>query len=302
MGTYRILSVDGGGVRGVISIRLLQRLVRAKPDLIHRADLFAGTSTGAIIAACLAHGMTCDEIFNLYYTRSKNIFSRNWLRRLGFQALAAKYDNKHIQQVLTDTFGSTKLSDVRGKFLVSSLDMDSYDGNGNRSFKPKFFHNLEGQDADELLLSVVDVLMYSAAAPTYFPSHEGYIDGGIVANNPSVAAIAQALDPKTLPSPLLGDIRVLSVGTGKMSSYIPGQKNDWGFLRWSTTLVELILNGSVDVADYECRQLLKGNYVRVNPCLDKEFKLDSVKYIDRMVESADSYDISRHVEWVNKHF
>jgi hypothetical protein len=94
----------------------------------------------------------------------------------------------------------------------------------------------------------------------------------------------------------------MSIGTGKATTYVPGNSNDWGFLRWATVIVELMMNGAVEVADYECKQLLKENYSRVNPYLDEDFRLDSVKYLDRMIEAADAYDITKHVEWLDKHF
>lgn len=299
---YRILSCDGGGVRGIISVRLLQRLLKTQPDLLDRVDLFAGTSTGAIIGVGLANGMTIDQIFDLYYHQSKKIFHRSILRRLGFQIFAAKYTNKGIRKVLNGAFGDSTLRGLQKKVLVSALDLDAYDSNGRRSYKPKFFHNLVGQDDCELDLKLADILAATTAAPTFFPTFGGFVDGGLVANNPSVAAIAQALDPKTEPYVSLDKICLMSIGTGKVSTYVPGNNRDWGFLRWATIIVELMMNGSVDVTDYECRHLLKGNYTRVNPYLDEDFRLDSVEHLDRMVEAADSYDITRHVEWLNTHF
>lgn len=302
MGTYRILSVDGGGVRGATAIRLLQRLSWEFPNILDRVDLLAGTSTGAFICACLAKGMSFDDVFELYVTQSKYIFHRSWLRFFGFQALAAKYSKQGMKDIVTQVFEDTTLGELRKNILISTLDLDAYDCNGKRSYKPKFFHNLECKDKNELDIRISEILMYSAAAPTFFPSHNGYVDGGLVANNPSVSAIAQALDPNTEPSPQLSDIRLLSIGCGKPTSYVAGTDHDWGFAQWSTKIIELMLNGAVEVADYECRQLLKGHYIRANPYLDEEFKMDSVSCIPRMIEAADAYDISSHIAWVESNF
>jgi patatin-like phospholipase/acyl hydrolase len=301
MGSYRILSIDGGGARGIISARMLQRLAKARPDLLDRIDLIAGTSAGAIIAACLAHGLTYDQIFDLYYHKSKEIFSRSWLRALGLRLFVAKYGNSGRDRALRQIFKDTTLGELKKSVLIATLDLDAFDAHGWRSYKPKFFHNLSGQDPQELATKVVDILLYSTAAPTLFPAHHGFTDGGIVANNPSVAAVAQSLDPKTEPLTRLEDIRVLSIGAGKVSSFIPNERMDWGFVNWATKLVDLMLNGSVDVADYECRQLLKGNYIRVNPYLKRNYEMDQIKCIDEMIDAADAYDISRHVEWIDTH-
>jgi patatin-like phospholipase/acyl hydrolase len=300
---YRILSFDGGGVRGVIAARLLHRLAQYDPNLLNSIDLLSGTSTGAIMAMSIAHGLSTQAIFDLYYKRSKEIFSNSLFRKIDFQVFFAKYNNTGMKKVLNETFGeNTTLGDLKKKVLVCALDLDSYDCNGIRSYKPKFFHNLIGQQPEELLIKVVDVLMYSTAAPTYFPAYKGFADGGLVANNPSVCALAQALDPKTMPQPSPSDIYLMSIGTGKINSYVAGTDMDWGFVQWATSIIELMMNGSIDVADYQCRQLLKGNYCRVNPYLDTTFELDSINEIDRMVEAADSFDLTLHAQWLKVNF
>lgn len=299
MSSYRILSLDGGGVRGVLSVRLLERLVEKCPHLLSKTHLFAGTSTGAIIAACLAQKYDLKDIFDLYHLHSKTIFSEPRNKWLGGYILTAKYSNKGLFKILKDTFGDTKLYDLRGKVLISAFDLDAFDHNGRRTYKPKFFHNLDGYDHPDLEMKVVDVLMASAAAPTYFPSHMGYIDGGIVANNPSMAAVAQSLDPRTEPLPSLQDIKLLSIASGKVMDYVPGHTLDWGLVRWVATIVDLLINGAVDIADYECQQLMRDNYMRLNPYLHKDFSMDSVSLLDRLVEAANSIDVDRHADWIN---
>jgi patatin-like phospholipase/acyl hydrolase len=284
--SYRVLSCDGGGVRGIITARLLQRLQAACPNWIDTIDLFAGTSTGAIISVGLACGYTPDSLFDLYYNRTKEIFSRSGIRLVTGQIFSAKYNNVGLRKVILDTFGDISIGEVKKNILVSSLDLDGYDGMGHRVYKPKFFHNLIGQDKEELSLKVADILMYTTAAPTYFPVFDGYVDGGLVANNPSLAALSQSLDPKTIPVPTLQEIALLSIGTGKTSTYIEGDHNDWGFIQWAMHIVELMMNCRVEVTDYECKQLLKNNYCRVNTYLNKDFKLDSIDALDKMVEAS----------------
>lgn len=300
--SYRILSCDGGGVRGIITARLIQRLQKACPQWIDSVNLFAGTSTGALISVGLACGLTPTDLFNLYHDRTKEIFSRSAIRAVSGRVFSAKYTNEGLKKVILDTFGETTIGQVKKNILVSSLDLDGYDGAGHRVYKPKFFHNLIGQDKEELSIKVSDVLMYTTAAPTYFPVYHGYVDGGLVANNPSLAALAQSLDPKTLPIPTLKEIALLSVGTGKTSTYIEGDNKDWGFVQWASSIVELMMNCRGEVTDYECKQLLKDNYCRITTYLNKDFELDSTNALDRMIEAADSISIQECVNWINDKF
>jgi patatin-like phospholipase/acyl hydrolase len=110
---------------------------------------------------------------------------------------------------------------------------------------------------------MVDVALYTSAAPTYFPTYRGYVDGGVVSNNPSMCAVAQALEPTT-GKQKLRDIRVLSMGTGYNPKYITAENEDWGFIEWAPHLISLMLEGSMGLADYQCRQLLETHYQRVN--------------------------------------
>jgi patatin-like phospholipase/acyl hydrolase len=143
-----------------------------------------------------------------------------------------------------------------------------------RSWKAKYFHNFPGGDSDGHE-RVVDVALCTSAAPTYFPTYRGYVDGGVVSNNPSMCAVAQALEPTT-GKQKLRDIRVLSMGTGYNPKYITAENEDWGFIEWAPHLISLMLEGSMGLADYQCRQLLETHYQRVNPVLPIEIGLDGV--------------------------
>ena len=136
----------------------------------------------------------------------------------------AKYGNENLRRLLQDTFGGRKLQDLNPRVLVPSFRLDNQETDpANRSWNPKFFHNFPGEDNDGECL-IADVAMASAA-PTYFPSYGEYIDGGVIANNPSMAAIAQVLDGRNQPSDrgTLNEIKLLSVGTGSRSSTSRGK-------------------------------------------------------------------------------
>lgn len=304
MTAFHILSLDGGGIRGVLTAALLERLEQSNPGFLSRVDLFAGTSTGGILALGLGSGMTPSEVRNLYERLGASVFSDSiWdnLVDLG-QVRGAQYSNKKLKEELTNQFGSMKLSDLPYKVLISSFDLDNEaTGMGKvRSWKPKYFHNFPGEDSDGHE-RVIDVALYTSAAPTYFPVYQGYVDGGVVSNNPSMCAVAQALEPKT-GKQKLRDVRVLSVGTGFNPKYLPAQDEDWGFIQWAPHLVSLILEGSMGLADYQCRQLLGAHYCRVNPILPLQIGLDGVDQIDLMKSLASQFDLSEAVTWLKKNF
>lgn len=193
MANFKIIALDGGGIRGVLTAALLNRLQEQYPGLSNPANavtLFAGTSTGGILALGLAAGLTPAEMRDLYVVNGKVIFDATWIRDitdLGGIA-GAKFDNGNLKAVLGQTFAGATLGNLKHRVLISSFQLD--DGATPPSWKPKFFHNFPGSDSDAEEL-VVDVAMKTSAAPTYFPSYEGFIDGGVIANNPSMAALAQ---------------------------------------------------------------------------------------------------------------
>jgi patatin-like phospholipase/acyl hydrolase len=306
---FRILSCDGGGIRGVLTAVLLNRLVTAYPALLHdrpgTITMFAGTSTGGILALGLAAGMTPAQIRDLYVTNGKLIFDASWLHDVvevgGLSG--AKYDNVNLKQILQETFGAQKLSDLKPRVLIASFSLDNQATDPSaRTWSPKFFHNFTGADSDgESFL--VDVAMSTSAAPTYFPSYGVFIDGGVIANNPSMAAVVQAMDARNQAGEraTLDGIKLLSLGTGASLQYIAGQDHDWGDAQWIKPILNVMMDGSVGVADFECRQLLGERYCRVEPVFPagKSFPMDDVSKIVDLMDLANSFDLTSVVAWLN---
>jgi uncharacterized protein len=310
MANFRILSCDGGGIRGVLTAVLLNRLLKAYPSLLtDRADtmtMFAGTSTGGILALGMAAGLTPAQIRDLYVTNGKLIFDSSWTRdvvEIGGLS-GAKYDNVNLKQILLETFGAKKLQDLKPRILIASFSLDSSLQNpppAARTWNPKFFHNFTGPDSDgESLL--VDVAMSTSAAPTYFPSYGVFIDGGVIANNPSLAAVAQALDGRNQANEraTLPEIKLLSLGTGASLQYIDGTNHDWGDAQWIKPILNVMMDGSVGVADFQCQQLLGNRYCRVEPVFpaDKSFPMDDVSKVVDLIELAQQFDLTSTIAWL----
>lgn len=323
MEKYRILTFDGGGVRGIITVRLMMRLA-ALPglkDWHKRARLYAGTSTGGLVALGLTRGLSLTRMFNLYKDKSAKIFDDSWLDNLldVGQVIGAQYDNSNLETELKKLVGETKLKnlapDPLTRVLVTTFDLDQADSISIKNdelpgysktkpnkWKPKVFHNFPGNDTDGQL-PAYKAGMYTSAAPTYFPVVDGYIDGGVFANNPSMCALAQTQDPRNTHAddhPNLTDVFLFSIGTGESQKFIGGLDNDWGYAQWAQPILSILLDGVAGIADFQCRQILRERYNRLQPVLTQDFALDSYKpeQIQAMIDFADNVELSAHAAWL----
>jgi len=272
MKMQRILSLDGGGIRGLVSCHWLAGVERAlasagKPGLLKHFDLIAGSSTGALVACGLAHGISPDTLAELYRAQRHVIFpdlaGRLWSRanRLISDGMSApRYDGVGIEKVLRKVFGKTTLGQLKSPVLITSYDTISR--------TPVIFKSFDPKHRD---LLVWEVCRASSAAPTYFPAHamkvEGkecaLIDGGVVANNPTACAIAEALrkDARVDNS---RDLVVLSVGTGERTRSIDlDSARSWGALEWAVPIIDVLFDGNTDSVDYIARQLVGDGYYRM---------------------------------------
>lgn len=301
MAIYRILCFDGGGVRGLFTATVVTRLETAFPGLVARCDLLAGTSVGGLLALGLADGRAPEELALLLRTEAARIFDDSRLDDLldVGKAVGADYDLEPLERLLQREFGERTLRHLKKRVLVPAFDLDAPAERGlPRMWRPKFFHNFPGRDSDGGM-RMVDVGLATSAAPTYFPSHQGYVDGGVVANNPALAAVAQALDARGAGR-RFGDLVVLSIGSGIEPKRIPGERLDWGWGQWARPLVEILTGGVHGVVDFQCRQLLGARYRRIDALLEKGVALDDARpaSLARLEGVARSVDLRPVVRWL----
>jgi uncharacterized protein len=310
--TYRILSLDGGGICGLITAVILQRLDKELPKFLKGIDLIAGTSTGGVIALALAKGIPPADLVNLYKNKGPKIFPHSVIDEL-LGVLEAKYSNKGLKREIKKQIGDTTLGQLKKRVLIPTFQLDNQSSVAKqenpgplsqpRTWKPKFYHNFPGKDSDGKV-KAMDVAMRTSAAPTYFPSYQGFVDGGVVANNPSIAAIAQALD-KRAGKQKLENLRVLSLGTGLSPQHISGSTNNWGLLEWARPITNLMLSGSMGVAEFQCHQLLgEGAFKRVDPLVDPTIDMDDVskESIDRLYMIGHQVKLKPVVDWLEKNY
>jgi len=139
-------------------------------------------------------------------------------------------------------------------------------------------------------------VLRSAAAPIYFPTYQGFIDGGVVAINPSTCALAQAYHEG------FRDVRLLSLGTGTNPRWLEEQNADWGVIQWGLKLVNIFMDGVSEVADYQCRQILRENYFRQQPLLPYSLGMDDWQATDDLIDLADSIDLNPLLSWIEESF
>ncbi len=293
--SYRILSIDGGGVRGVISTILMQRLsaMEGLGTWVSKADLLAGTSTGGLLALGLAAGYDLQTIRDVYEKESEEIFRPEPVDVLDLhRVIRAGYGNQALTRVVKGLFGRRKLKDLKKNVLITTFDLDNEAPDPEeRHWKPKLFHNFSfrGNDGEQLAWKVA---LYTSAAPTFLPTVDGYVDGGVYANNPSMCALAQILDGRWKGHREVGDVVMLSVGTGTALSYKEGAEHDWGYACWVRPLIDLMLDGVTGIADFQCARLLDEKYRRLGPYFPPGVRwgLDDAAGVPDMVAFAESWN------------
>jgi patatin-like phospholipase/acyl hydrolase len=275
---FCILSLDGGGVRGLVTAIILERLEnKLQKYEPHKAladyfDVIAGTSTGSLIACAFAKGLNAKEIKNFYIHNSQNIFPpskifiHSILNLIRLGSTHPIYSDEGLRMVLKHIFGNLKFGELNKPTIVTSYD--TY----NR--QAVVFKNTKIAHQD---IPVWEICRASCAAPIGFPGYEmknkafledwrenGYaippqsgiplIDGGVFANNPALCAIAERLQwNKSLPNNLKwntllsenvhqNDIIVASFGTGQHVKQIGAkQVKQWGALEWLSPRQDLPL-------------------------------------------------------------
>lgn len=290
---FRIISFDGGGVLGLHAVTMLRRLLAAQPTLIDRTDMLAGTSTGALIALALAAGVPADRVQSLYIDRSADIFVR--CHKSVWGLCGPKYRNDGLIRVCRDVFGDLRLGDLQKRVLVPAFDLKSEATPEAPNWRVRFFHNFAG--SPDLGEQVWRVAVRTASAPTYFPTYDGYCDGGVACNSPSIASVAQAIASYGLSR---ADVGVLSVGTSPVR-YLDGQDLNWGGLRWLRSILPIFMDAQLLVTDFQGQQMLGERYFRLAPPVP-DVGLDDTAHIGTLRSLADGVDLTRCLDFLATQF
>lgn len=285
-GPKKILTLDGGGIRGLITVEVLVRMEemlrerhQAGPNFVlsDYFDFVAGTSTGAIIAACVALGMPATRIRDFYLESGREMFDRaSILKRLRY-----KFEDEKLTRKLKDVFGAdTSLGSdkLRSVLMVVTRNVTT-DSPWPISNNPLAKYNAAHRDDCNLQLPLWQLVRASTAAPTYFPpeevkvgSHEFvFVDGGVTPyNNPAFLAFLMATSRpyrmgwKTGESEML----LISVGTGSAAKANEELDADrMNLIYNATTIPGALMYGALNQQDMLCR--IFGKYLAGDP-IDRE--------------------------------
>jgi predicted acylesterase/phospholipase RssA len=289
----RILALDGGGMRGVMSARVLVELERLSGRPIAGLfDVIAGTSTGGMIALALtkpgtdgqpAH--TAQEVFDAYLTYGRKIFPRAEWRPLGWEqmrtsrpivaqrvgALAtparygnARYSRAGLSDMLHRLLGATRMADAMADVIVPS-----YDWKAGRAF---VFRSRKAREGEMINPTMVQVALATTAAPTYLPAVRlraddrelVLIDGGMVANNPASVAYYEALYQAHVRGRLDPDFLVVSLGTGRPPEKTPTYQELWSrsWLRMGMGMLGVMFDGTSEIVDELITEVIRPKHPR----------------------------------------
>lgn len=259
----KILSIDGGGVRGIIPAMLLAEIeAQTGKPIAELFDLVVGASTGGILALGLVAPdkkvpakprYTAEQFLGFYLEESHEIFDKSLFYKITRGIFTRRYHAHALEKALKRYFGHTMLSEALKHVVIPSYEIH---GRFTAFFKSRDVHTKK-IEKDVLMR---DVARAASAAPTYFVPKKikaypgaSFIDGGVFANNPAMCAYAEAKE--IFPDD--DDLLVVSLGTGNPQLTIEfGGVRSWGLLGWARPLWYILMDGSSDVVDYQLNYVL----------------------------------------------
>lgn len=306
---FKILSLDGGGIRGAFAAAFLAKM-QASLDapLVEYFDLIAGTSTGGLIAAALALGLSPAQIVAFYRELGPEIFKRPPPRMSGVARRAldmcirriapgldaewlfhSKYDARSLREAVQAQVGGRLLGEAACRLVIPAVDLTAAKVVVFKTpHRPGFIRDRH--------IPARDVILATTAAPTYFPHAminpgSAYSDGGLWANNPALLGYVEAvkisqecnragIDPAFSPD----DIYLLSVGTGNRSYFANPSADDTGLRWWAPRFLSVSSEAQSEGIHWQTKYLLDERYTRVNFDIPNgNWSLDSVEMLDQLM-------------------
>lgn len=309
---FKILSIDGGGIRGIVPAKILAEIERRTGKRIASLfNLIAGTSTGGILAAGVTlpkpntkePKYTAEDLIEIYRKRGGEIFYEPFLEKIMKldDISRPKYSSDGRNKVLKEYFGDTPLQDAITEVFVTSYDIQLrtpvfFTSQTNKEERTNRYYRKISSG-----FTMHQAAMATSAAPTYFKPYKvgtsamhetqgrgfyALVDGGVFANNPTSLALMEAIIDSKKPgkTPLrLEDILVVSLGTGSLTRrYEYDKAENWGLVGWVQPLLNITLDGSSESVAVQLEQLLPKaqdkppQYYRFQALLDEGKGLDDM--------------------------
>lgn len=295
----KILSIDGGGIRGIIAGQILvaleeklqQKSGNPNARIAHYFDFFAGTSTGGILTCIylcpdekdpFKPKFSAKEAVSLYIKNGRKIFDTDIFQEIksGNGIIDEKFNAANLEDCLKSYFGEIKLSELLKPCIITSYDIEQR--------QTKFFaqhdYQRRGQGGDYL---VRDVCRATSAAPTYFETAQvkslsgvnyALTDGGVFANNPALCAYSEVRNSKGQPT--AKDMFIVSIGTGSENKpYSYDDAKNWGAIGWIRPIIDIMMSGASETTHYHLTKMFSAqgnqdNYLRIQPTDIRKAKFD----------------------------
>ncbi|QDT09450.1 Patatin-like phospholipase [Planctomycetes bacterium K23_9] len=315
MTRFQILAFDGGGIRGAFGLGFLQELESLTNAKVRDCfDMIAGTSTGGITALGLGIGLGGQELVEFYEESGRAIFTPRppyaprkrwlkpvypWLKKMALTKsgnnidhfFISRYCPHALRDALHGGFGDLRMKDISGpRIIAPSINLTA--GCPYVFGTPHIPMHLP--DAE---IPVLDVLLATTAAPTYFPHHEmpngcSYADGGLWAGSPGLLGLAEALRVRQLclcddvtPSFSTDEIFMLTIGTGTTQYSLTPPGGDAGALYWASRIADVMMSSQVQGLTIPLKFLLSDRVKSINFALpDDSWKLDAVDHMEEMFD------------------
>lgn len=269
MAHFKILSIDGGGIKGLYSAKVLATFEKYyNTSVSDHFDLLCGTSTGGIIALGASLKMPMERIVQFYKKYGPSIFSSRW-KHFGnvgekillckLAVIKTKYSQKALRNALVSEFKDKKISESNNLLCIPAYNLTSSE--------PRIFKRDYGKlnlDNDK---TYVDVALATSAAPTYFPimniAKVDYADGGLYANNPVLVGLTEYLYNFANDKRFDG-VDILSISSCEKSLGWSPKKKAQSFIGWSETLFDCYSNGQSKVEQFFLKKLIESNALKFN--------------------------------------
>ena len=331
-----ILSIDGGGIRGIIPgviLSYIEQQLQIKTNnpnarLADFFDLIAGTSTGGILTCCYLlpnnanspiSKYSAQETLNLYVNRGHKIFDVSFWQNLRsvYGLIHEKHSADELEKALYDYFGNTTIKDFIKPCIITAYDIF------NR--RTIFFNKQDALNNNVRNFYIKDVARATSAAPTYFepacirslndePLY--LIDGGMFANNPAMCAYVEAMKtdfkitsakPEKPSNATVKDMLIVSIGTGTAKkSYSYKEAKDWGKVGWLRPIIDILMSGNAETVDYELCKIYSTlqspddmNYHRLEPSFaEAKHEMDdaSLENIKALLDAGKSFVSQKQYE------
>jgi patatin-like phospholipase/acyl hydrolase len=327
---FKILSIDGGGIRGVFPAMILTLLENelknsGRPDwkIRDHFNLICGTSTGGILGIALSLGIPAEEIYKMYLENAGTIFGKKKSVLMSFMRSA--HDRKPLESIIRRTFQDyfdgkdPRIDDGQTPLCIPVYDLL----NGAGSVIKTRHHEKYTRDYH---IPAYQAALATSAAPTYFDPYSAKyglidskvnrsltnrVDGGVIANNPALIGIYEAIEAFDQP---LSSIRLLSLGTGTRKYSDANENKGWGYYYWIAKrgrkgqIIDLFMQGQSQMVENQISLMQNGIdreraenpsfiYQRINTSLGDDLKVEldetDKKKLEKLAERA-AFQFNNH--------